>query len=78
MTARLPDEPLSLRELSAFLGVSFRTVQRWVADKKIKSTITTQGGHHRFSAFDADNIRRKMCHQRARPAPKPSEPDIFS
>lgn len=75
MTDRLPDMPLTTRDLATHLQVSFRSVQRWAADKKIKPSFVTKGGHRRFSLADANKIRRSMCPRPVKT--KTEEPDIL-
>lgn len=48
---------LTSGELAKELGVSLRTVQRWVADGAIKPEFRTAGGHGRY---DIDAVRDQL------------------
>lgn len=48
---------VSSSELARELGVSLRSVQRWIKDGKITPEFTTPGGHHRF---DPDKVREQL------------------
>ncbi|MFD1527946.1 helix-turn-helix domain-containing protein [Pseudonocardia aurantiaca] len=50
-------ELLTTSELADALGVSLRSVQRYLADGKITPEHTTPGGHHRW---DVDNVREQL------------------
>ncbi len=47
MLTLIPVNPFSLTKLTKLLGVSTKTIRRWEADGKIRST-RTEGGHRRF------------------------------
>jgi excisionase family DNA binding protein len=55
---------LTSGELAKELGVSLRTVQRWVADGVIEPKLRTAGGHGRY---DADEARDQLRRHHARP-----------
>jgi hypothetical protein len=63
----VPDlELLTTSELARALGLSLRSVQRYVAARQITPELTTPGGHHRW---DVDNVRkqlRELAEQRQR------------
>ncbi|HVV73305.1 MAG TPA: helix-turn-helix domain-containing protein [Verrucomicrobiae bacterium] len=42
------------------IGVDRRTLQRWVSEGKVKPTLTTPGGHHRWDIDDLKDQLRKM------------------
>lgn len=48
---------LTSGELAKELGVSLRTVQRWVADGVIGPEYRTPGGHGRY---DLDSVREQL------------------
>lgn len=54
-------EPITPAGLARYLGVTLRTVQRWMADKRIKPTFVTYGRHARFSPESAKAIKKKMA-----------------
>ena len=48
---------LTSGELAKELGVSLRTVQRWVADGAIEPEFRTAGGHGRY---DPESVREQL------------------
>jgi DNA-binding transcriptional MerR regulator len=54
---------LTTSELAKALGLSLRSVQRYIAAGNITPELTTPGGHHRW---DLDNVREQLREQRRR------------
>lgn len=53
----MPDRLLTTPELARELGLSTRSIRRYLHDGKISPEITSPGGHHRW---DADNVRAQL------------------
>jgi excisionase family DNA binding protein len=55
----VPDYPelVTTSELAKALGVSLRSVQRYIRDGTITPEHRTPGGHYRF---DVDKVRREL------------------
>lgn len=49
---------VSTSEAARRLGVNIRTLQRWVAEGRIRPDWTTPGGHARW---DVDRLRREVA-----------------
>ncbi|MGH3978903.1 MAG: helix-turn-helix domain-containing protein [Pseudonocardiaceae bacterium] len=54
---------LSTGETARVLGISIRTLQRWVRDGIVTPDFTTAGGHHRF---DPEHVRDQLRARRER------------
>ena len=54
---------LTTSELAKALGLSLRSVQRYVAAGQITPELTTPGGHHRW---DAEKVREQLREHRRR------------
>jgi excisionase family DNA binding protein len=53
-------EPLlTTREVAIILHVDPSTVRRWVERHQITPSVTTPGGHHRFTEADLAALRTK-------------------
>jgi excisionase family DNA binding protein len=51
-------EPLlTTREVAIILHVDPSTVRRWVERDQLHASVTTPGGHHRFTTADLDALR---------------------
>lgn len=48
---------ITTSDLARALGVDVSTVRRWVLSSKIKPSLTTPGGHHRF---DLSQVREQL------------------
>jgi excisionase family DNA binding protein len=62
----LPAGTLSSAAVASRFGVTKRTIQRWVRDRRIVPHIRTPGGHMRFLTTDVDNFELQLVEERAR------------
>lgn len=53
----MPGKLLATSEAARALGISGRSLSRWVQDGLITPALTTAGGHYRF---DLDDLRRQL------------------
>jgi excisionase family DNA binding protein len=54
---------LTTSELAKALGLSLRSIQRYIAAGHITPELTTPGGHHRWNL---DDVRNQLREQRRR------------
>lgn len=57
----MPDrEVVTTSELARALGLSLRSVQRYIAARQITPELTTPGGHHRWIVDDVREQLRRL------------------
>lgn len=55
----MPEPLLTTREVAIILHVNPSTVRRWVERDQLHASVTTPGGHHRFTQEDLDALRKE-------------------
>ena len=53
----MPDRLVSTGEAARSLGISGRTLARWVQEGRVDPALTTAGGHYRF---DVEQLRADL------------------
>ncbi|TNC24336.1 helix-turn-helix domain-containing protein [Amycolatopsis alkalitolerans] len=56
----MPSDLVPTADAAKAIGVDRRTLQRWVKEGRVKPTLTTAGGHHRWDVEDLKRQLREM------------------
>lgn len=69
----------STRQAAAKMGVSFRTLNRWLAQGKVKASIAIPLGGDRtlWRWTKADIAKARMVKESQKPGPKPSRKERY-